>query len=272
MKENSKEKLERQLNENPELKELFNLQMKSITNNVRALTEPLTELTDNLNSQIEAFRLRTEEMRVSTTKQFNILESDYNAFVDQYLSYSIKMGIILPMDFNEFFSWIASCRYPDEPFGSLKIQDNDFKLFHEFKERKFNRTDWNENKEWLFLNNQSQGSNPDSKGSKHKKQGRPKAVIQDASHYLSNEKLLPFLKSKYSEIKPQVFNHLIRVLIDLNQLKPATKKEYKEAFGEALNVKQSQTNFDNSFILNPNTTIYTPIKIEISNFLGSIEI
>ena len=124
------------------------------------------------------------------------------------------------------------------------------------------------------INNKNNNAtdNPDSEVSKHKKQGRPKAVIQDASHYLSNEKLLPFLKSKYSEIKPQVFNHLIRVLIDLNQLKTATKKEYKEAFGEALNVKQSQTNFDNSFILNPNTTIYTPIKIEISNFLGSIEI
>lgn len=272
MKENSKKKLERQLNDNPELKERFNLQMKSITNNVRALTEPLTELTDNLNSQLEAFRFHAEELRVSTTKKYKILESDYNTLVAKYLSYLKKEGMILPLDFNEFFSWIASCRYPDEPFAILEIQPNDFKLFHEYEKRRINNTGWNKNKEWLFLNNQSQGSNPDSEVSKHKKQGRPKAVIQDASHYLSNEKLLPFLKSKYSEIKPQVFNHLIRVLIDLNQLKTATKKEYKEAFGEALNVKQSQTNFDNSFILNPNTTIYTPIKIEISNFLGSIEI
>ena len=236
----AKEKLERQLNDNPELKKQFDVWGAGI--------------------------------RESISKKKGILESDYTKIAEQYETYLRKEAKILPINFEEFFSWIAKCRYPDEPFGALKIQENDFKLFHEFKERKYNTTDWNENKEWLFLNNQSQGSNPDSKGSKHKKQGRPKAVIQDASHYLSNEKLLPFLKSKYSEIKPQVFNHLIRVLIDLNQLKPATKKEYKEAFGKALNVKQSQTNFDNSFILNPNTTIYTPIKIEISNFLGSIEI
>ena len=153
MKENSKEKLERQLNDNPELKERFNLQMKSITNNVRALTEPLTELTDNLNSQLEAFRFHAEELRVSTTKKYKILESDYNTLVAKYLSYLKKEGMILPLDFNEFFSWIASCRYPDEPFAILEIQPNDFKLFHEYEKRRINNTGWNENKEWLFLNN-----------------------------------------------------------------------------------------------------------------------
>ena len=100
-----------------------------------------------------------------------------------------------------------------------------------------------------------------------KKQGRPKAIIHDVSNYLVNEKLLSFLISKYSEVKPQVFNHLIRVLIDLEQLEPASKKEYKEAFGEALRVKQSQTNFDNSLNMNKNTAIYDPIKREILNFL-----
>ena len=100
-----------------------------------------------------------------------------------------------------------------------------------------------------------------------KKQGRPKAIIHDVSYYLVNEKLLSFLKFKYSDVKPQFFNHLIRVLQDLNQLKPATKKEYKEAFGEALNVEQAQTNFNNSFNIDTNTTIYDPIKREILNFL-----
>ena len=168
MKENSKEKLERQLNDNPELKERFNLQMKSITNNVRALTEPLTELTDNLNSQLEAFRFHAEELRVSTTKKYKILESDYNTLVAKYLSYLKKEGMILPLDFNEFFSWIASCRYPDEPFAILEIQPNDFKLFHEYEKRRINNTGWNKNKEWLFLNNQSQGSNNESEPIKYK--------------------------------------------------------------------------------------------------------
>ena len=57
------------------------------------------------------------------------------------------------------------------------------------------------------------------------------------------------------------------MLIDLEQLEPASKKEYKEAFGEALRVKQSQTNFDNSLNMNKNTAIYDPIKREILNFL-----
>ena len=134
----TKEKLERQLNDNPELKKQFDVWGAGI--------------------------------RESISKKKGILESDYTKIAEQYEAYLRKEAKILPINFEEFFSWIAKCRYPDEPFGALKIQENDFKLFHEFKERKYNTTDWNENKEWLFLNNQSQGSNPDSKGSKHKKQ------------------------------------------------------------------------------------------------------
>ena len=48
MKENSKEKLERQLNENPELKERFNLQMKSITESVKETTAPFEGLADSV--------------------------------------------------------------------------------------------------------------------------------------------------------------------------------------------------------------------------------
>lgn len=141
---------------------------------------------------------------------------------------------------------------------------------HELKNSKLN--DYNKNEYGrletiIDVVNEINNNNNNVITDKPKKQGRPKAIIQDASYYLINEKLLLFLKSKYSVIKPQFFNHLIRVLQDLNQLKPATKKEYKEAFGEALNVEQTQTNFDNSFNIDTNTTIYEPIKKEIMNFL-----
>ena len=241
----AKEKLERQLNDNPELKERFNLQMKSITNNVRALTEPLTELTDNLNSQLEAFRLRTEEMREATIKKFGILESDYNTLVAKYLSYLKKEGMILPLDFNEFFSWIASCRYPDEPFAILEIQPNDFKLFHEYEKRRINNTGWNENKEWLFLNNQSQGRNPDSKGNKHKKQ-----MNLDRLDNLMNQAFRELFDRFKSDLKEFVPNYskmqisaLASVIYDSDILhknaKPKDFKSWQEQFCDILGVEES---------------------------------
>lgn len=98
------------------------------------------------------------------------------------------------------------------------------------------------------------------------KQGRPKTVIQEATYYLYNEALLQFLIDNYSNIKAHIFNQLIKALIDLGQLKPASNKEYKEAFGNALNIKQSQTNFDNA-IKNNATTIFEPIKTKITTYL-----
>lgn len=98
------------------------------------------------------------------------------------------------------------------------------------------------------------------------KQGRPKTVIQEATYYLYNKDLLQFLIDNYSNIKAHIFNQLIKALIDLGQLKPASNKEYKEAFGNALNIKQSQTNFDNA-IKNDATTIFEPIKTKITTYL-----
>lgn len=100
----------------------------------------------------------------------------------------------------------------------------------------------------------------------HTKPGRPKAVIHDASYYLYNKGLLQFLIDNYSNIKAHIFNQLIKALIDLGQLKTASNKEYKEAFGNALNIKQSQTNFDNA-IKNATTTIFEPIKTKIATYL-----
>ena len=99
-----------------------------------------------------------------------------------------------------------------------------------------------------------------------RKPGRPKTVIQEATYYLYNKELLQFLIDNYSNIKAHIFNQLIKALIDLRQLKPASNKEYKEAFGNALNIKQSQTNFDNA-IKNDATTIFEPIKTKITTYL-----
>ena len=102
-----------------------------------------------------------------------------------------------------------------------------------------------------------------------RKPGRPKAVIHEASFYLKNKKLLQFLIDNYSNVKPKVFNQLLSVLsdIEINQLKPATKKEYKVAFGKALNVKQEQSNFDNYFNTIIIDEIFEPIKATIKTYL-----
>lgn len=102
------------------------------------------------------------------------------------------------------------------------------------------------------------------------KQGRPKTIIHDASYYLYNKELLQFLIDNYSNTTPQIFNQLLSVLADIevNQLKPATKKEYKEAFGKALNVKQRQSNFDNYFNTIKIDEIFEPIKATIKTYLN----
>lgn len=102
------------------------------------------------------------------------------------------------------------------------------------------------------------------------KQGRPKTVIHEASYYLHNKELLQFLIDNYSNTTPQIFNQLLSVLADIevNQLKPATKKEYKEAFGKALNVRQRQSNFDNYFNTRKIDEIFEPIKATIKTYLN----
>ena len=209
----AKEKLERQLNDNPELKK-----------------------------QLDAWGAGIRE---SISKKKGILESDYTKIVEQYETYLRKEAKILPINFEEFFSWIAKCRYPDEPFGALKIQENDFKLFHEFKERKFNTTDWNENKEWLFLNNQSQGSNPDSKGSKPKKQ-----MDLDRLESLMSQEFRGLFHRFKSDLKEFVPNYdkmqisaLASVIYDSDILhknaKPKYFKHWLKQFCNILGVEES---------------------------------
>jgi hypothetical protein len=309
MKENSKEKLERQLNENPELKERFNLQMKSITESVKENTAPFEGLADSVKAlenlslplknimnsfkavkpttatqsiveSLELFNLRLKPLLDSITsdehKEMILLmdktKLEYTSLRKSEREFIEHEGLYIPNDVYEFLDWYLYCYLFDKPIDTRKKEElglYHFNLFYTFKQRYKKHKKWGVEDERKFIK-ELESSDSDNKANvsdEPKKQGRPKAIIHDVSYYLVNEKLLSFLISKYSEVKPQFFNHLIRVLIDLGQLKPATKKEYKEAFGEALNVEQTQTNFDNSFNIDTNTTIYEPIKKEIMNFL-----
>lgn len=90
--------------------------------------------------------------------------------------------------------------------------------------------------------------------------GRPKVEVKEAIYYLHSKALLPYLIKNYSNVKPKIFNHLILVLKELNQLKEATNIEYKEAFSKEFNVTQSQTNFDNAMRNKPNPELINNIK------------
>lgn len=164
MKNDSKERLEKQLNDNPELKDRFDLQMTDIIVSIEATRLQLEPFASSIKAQLEVFRLHVEKMREPITRKLGILETEYDSFVAQYLSYFNKTGFIQPKDFDEFFIWFARFRHPDEPFGSLEMQENDFKLFHEYKERKLNYTNWNDVDEYEFLNSKDKANvsnNPD---------------------------------------------------------------------------------------------------------------
>ena len=191
MKENSKEKLERQLNENPELKELFNLQMKSITNNVRALTEPLTELTDSVKAleslssplekimnsfkaitpitstqsiveSLELFNLRLKPLLDSITsdehKEMVLLmdktKIEYTSLRKSEREFIEHERLYIPNDVYEFLDWYLYCYLFDKHFDTRKEEEltlYHFNLFYKFKQRYKTHKKWGVEDERKFI-------------------------------------------------------------------------------------------------------------------------
>lgn len=191
MKENSKEKLERQLNENPELKERFNLQMKSITNNVRALTEPLKEFADsvkaleNLSSplenimnsfkaitpitstqsiveSLELFNLRLKPLLDSITsdehKEMVLLmdktKIEYTSLRKSEREFIEHERLYIPNDVYEFLDWYLYCYLFDKHFDTRKEEEltlYHFNLFYKFKQRYKTHKKWGVEDERKFI-------------------------------------------------------------------------------------------------------------------------
>lgn len=191
MKENSKKKLERQLNENPELKERFNLQMKSITNNVRALTEPLKEFADsvkaleNLSSplenimnsfkaitpitstqsiveSLELFNLRLKPLLDSITsdehKEMVLLmdktKIEYTSLRKSEREFIEHERLYIPNDVYEFLDWYLYCYLFDKHFDTRKEEEltlYHFNLFYKFKQRYKTHKKWGVEDERKFI-------------------------------------------------------------------------------------------------------------------------
>lgn len=210
-------------------------------------------------------------MQENIVKKYDILESDYNDFIIRLAPLWNELGVIRPRDFTQFMNWFFDCLHFDEPFYSLEIVRNDFILYGEYERCLALDRFWTDEQERERLRNKQADVHINSVDTstmiKPKEQGRPKTIIHDASYYLQNKDLLPFLIKNYSNIASREFNQLMCALDEMELLKSATNKEYKESFGKALNVNQSQTNFNDNFRKKKIEEIFNLIKKQIKAFL-----
>ncbi len=182
MKENSKEKLERQLNENPELKERFNLQMKSITESVKETTAPFEGLADSVKSlenlslplknimnsfkaikpttatqsiveSLELFNLRLKPLLDSITsdehKEMILLmdktKIEYTSLRKSEREFIEHERLYIPNDVYEFLDWYLYCYLFDKPIDTRKKEElglYHFNLFYTFKQRYKKHKKW----------------------------------------------------------------------------------------------------------------------------------
>lgn len=244
MKENSKEKLERQLNENPELKERFNLQMEGIANRVKTITNVLS---------IEQFK--------EIGKLYNNRESDYNSLRNEKKELLKHRGIYAPKYAFEFLDWFFDCYLFGKP---MHVKEDEglslyhFRLYNEYVARLFEHKNWTDDKERDFLNKQfnndiEQKDNrndlnftalqwsiifyyvePDLYGNIEQKKNRLQAFITN----FKVNKTLNSLSNKHSEIVRVVTddekNELKQIHISaIEKVLPFLKDNYPDAFIDA---------------------------------------
>ncbi len=191
MKENSKEKLERQLNENPELKERFNLQMKNITESVKETTAPFEGLADSVKAlenlslplknimnsfkaikpttatqsiaeSLELFNLRLKPLLDSITsdehKEMVLLmdktKIEYTSLHKSEREFIEHERLYIPNDVYEFLDWYLYCYLFDKPIDTRKKEElglYHFNLFYRFKQRYKTHKKWGVEDEREFI-------------------------------------------------------------------------------------------------------------------------
>lgn len=191
MKENSKEKLERQLNENPELKERFNLQMKNITESVKETTAPFEGLADSVKAlenlslplknimnsfkaikpttatqsiaeSLELFNLRLKPLLDSITsdehKEMVLLmdktKIEYTSLRKSEREFIEHERLYIPNDVYEFLDWYLYCYLFDKPIDTRKKEElglYHFNLFYRFKQRYKTHKKWGVEDEREFI-------------------------------------------------------------------------------------------------------------------------
>lgn len=136
-----------------EIPEALKKQLSEMSKRHNEIIDKFSDVTAQINEQIEPFLIKVKEACETAKFKYGILESDFDEFLNQYKHYFLKNGFITPKHFEEFFIWLCGCRYPDEAFGTLEINESDFTLFHEYKELKLNPSGWTEHQERERLEN-----------------------------------------------------------------------------------------------------------------------
>lgn len=165
MEQDKREKLKNDLAKKPELEAKFNLQMEGIANRVKTITNVLS---------IEQFK--------EIGKLYNNRESDYNSLHNEKRELLKHRGIYAPKYAFEFLDWFFDCYLFGKPMHVKEDEDLSlyhFRLYNEYVDRLFEHKNWTDDKEREFLNNQSQGSNNESKPRKYKANHYALAYIFD---------------------------------------------------------------------------------------------
>ncbi|MDV3579880.1 hypothetical protein [Elizabethkingia anophelis] len=116
---------------------------------------------DTLKEDINELQKLTQDIATKGKLILEKYENGFNQSIKSFKFFFEKNGIIVPSDSEDFFHWIALI-YPDEnvPFIIEAAKNpNNFKLYHEYKERLFNNPGWNDKKEEEFFSNYKNSCN-----------------------------------------------------------------------------------------------------------------
>lgn len=118
----------------------------------------------SVNQDLLALQKLTKDIATKGKLILEKYENGFNQSIKSFKFFFEKNGMIVPPDSEDFFHWIALV-YPDENLPFLieaAKKPNNFKLYHEYKERLFNNPDWNDEKEEEFFNNYKKSCNEEN--------------------------------------------------------------------------------------------------------------
>lgn len=154
---------------------------------------------DIVNQDLLALQKLTQDIATKGKLILGKYENGFNQSIKSFKFFFERNGIIVPPDSEDFFHWIALV-YPDEnlPFIIEAAKNpNNFKLYHEYKERLFNNSDWTDEKEEKFFSNYKKNSiEADSEKEKHIAKHYALAYIFDC---YAVDKKIPIGKKKELE-------------------------------------------------------------------------
>lgn len=150
-------------------KEFENVLTKWFTHEKRFIDEitPLLKRIpnqDTLNQDLATLQKLTQEIANKGKLILEKYEDQFSQNIKSFKFFFEKNGIIVPSDSEDFFHWIALV-YPEEnlPFIIKAAKNpNNFKLYHEYKERLFNNSDWNDKKEEEFFHSYKKSCNEEN--------------------------------------------------------------------------------------------------------------